>query len=107
MSQQKYPTLVEEQQEEIERLEAELAAAKEQMGRMAEKVHYPDCWDTAAYPTLADAVCEIAHCDPQQCQQNGATICEACMTGDDTAKQIAAWNTRHANAGHDISEERG
>ena len=34
MSQQKYPTLVEEQQEEIERLEAALAAAKEQMRSM-------------------------------------------------------------------------
>jgi hypothetical protein len=31
------------------------------------------------------------------CEQCGATICEACMTGDDTAKQIASWNTRHAN----------
>jgi hypothetical protein len=28
------------------------------------------------------------------CEQCGATICENCSTGPDTAKQIAAWNRR-------------
>lgn len=27
---------------------------------LAEAIHYPDCWDTAAYPTLADALSEVA-----------------------------------------------
>lgn len=26
---------------------------------LAAKIHYPQCWDTAAYPTLADAMYEI------------------------------------------------
>ena len=38
-----------------------------QIERMAKHIHYPECWDTMAYPTLADAVCEITRCDPNQC----------------------------------------
>jgi len=38
-----------------------------QIIRIATHIHYPECWDTAAYPTLADAVCEITCCDPAQC----------------------------------------
>lgn len=41
-----------------------------QMEQMARNIHYPECWDTMAYPTLADAVCEITHCDPKQCTHN-------------------------------------
>lgn len=26
---------------------------------LAELLHYPECWDTAAYPTLEDAAFEI------------------------------------------------
>jgi hypothetical protein len=26
---------------------------------IAEMIHYPDCWDTAAYPTLASALWEM------------------------------------------------
>ncbi|WP_275272440.1 hypothetical protein [Limnobacter sp. P1] len=29
---------------------------------LAKAVHYPDCWDVAAYPTLADALRELATC---------------------------------------------
>ena len=43
----------------------ELNAERE---RIAKQIHYPECWDTAAYPSLADAVCEIAACDPEQCR---------------------------------------
>jgi hypothetical protein len=35
--------------------------------RIAKHIHYPECWDTMAYQTLADAVCEITYCDPKQC----------------------------------------
>ena len=38
-----------------------------QMKAIAEHIHYPECWDTMAYPTLASAVCEITCCDPVQC----------------------------------------
>jgi len=27
--------------------------------RLAKYIHYPECWDTAAYPTLADAIFQI------------------------------------------------
>jgi len=38
-----------------------------QLIRIATHIHYPEWWDTMAYPTLADAVCEITCCDPAQC----------------------------------------
>jgi hypothetical protein len=38
-----------------------------QMEQIAKHIHYPECWDTMAYSTLADAVCEITVCDPKQC----------------------------------------
>lgn len=41
---------------EVERLEAEL-------NRIASNIHYPECWDTMAYPTLADAVCGSTRCE--------------------------------------------
>jgi len=30
--------------------------AQQQIDRIARHIHYPDCWDVAAYETLADAV---------------------------------------------------
>ncbi len=29
---------------------------------LAEAIHYPDCWDTMAYPTLLSAITEVNHC---------------------------------------------
>lgn len=29
-------------------------------------IHYPYCWDTAAYPTLGEALAEIG-CNPEDC----------------------------------------
>ena len=29
---------------------------------IAADIHYPDCWDTAAYPRLIDALRQLAHC---------------------------------------------
>jgi hypothetical protein len=31
----------------------------EETEKMAKRIHYPECWDMAAYPTLADAIYEI------------------------------------------------
>lgn len=31
-------------------------------GELARRLHYPDCWDTAAYPTLNSALLEVAGC---------------------------------------------
>ncbi len=38
-------------------------AALEKVGRA---IHYPECWDTMAYPTLLDALKEIG-CNPDHC----------------------------------------
>lgn len=42
----------------------------DQFAAIAKHIHYPECWDTMAYPTLYDAVREITHCDEKQCQHN-------------------------------------
>ena len=46
-------------EEKIMRLESELK-------QIAESIHYPDCWDTVAYPTLYDAIRERG-CNPEDC----------------------------------------
>lgn len=33
-----------------------------QLKRVARAIHYPACWDTAAYPTILDALEELASC---------------------------------------------
>jgi len=45
--------------EEIESLRADLAA-------IGGAIHYPDCWDTAAYPDLFSAINEMG-CNPDDC----------------------------------------
>lgn len=37
-----------------------IAAA--QLSRLRMELHYPGCWDTMAYPTIWDALFEMAHC---------------------------------------------
>jgi hypothetical protein len=39
--------------------------------RVAKHLHYPECWDTAAYPTLKDAISAIGHskCTNDECEQ--------------------------------------
>lgn len=39
--------------------------------KLAENIHYPECWDTMAYPTLWHAYHEIAMCNPDHCSHNG------------------------------------
>lgn len=39
----------------------------EQAKMIAEELHYPDCWDTMAYPSLFSAVYEISNCN--ECAQ--------------------------------------
>ena len=54
-----------EQQEEMERI----------LKSYADKIHYPGCWDTLAYPSLLDALGEIG-CNPADCTrlaQHGET----------------------------------
>jgi hypothetical protein len=44
-----------------------IAELEKQVEGIAKHIHYPECWDIMAYPTLVDAVCEITQCDPEQC----------------------------------------
>lgn len=40
--------------------------------RIAKTLHYPDCWDTAAYPSIYDAISELAGCiGCSECNQGG------------------------------------
>lgn len=36
--------------------------------KIAVQIHYPQCWDTAAYPTLEDAIYEILDQGCSECQ---------------------------------------
>ena len=40
-------------------VDEEIKKKDELLKEMARAIHYPRCWDTMAYPTLADAVIEV------------------------------------------------
>lgn len=42
--------------------------------RISFLIHYPECWDTVAYPTLEDAIWEILSCE----FEIDAKICTTC-----------------------------
>ena len=42
-----------------------------QLKAVADAIHYPDCWDTTAYPTLASAIQESVSCNPDCCTRDG------------------------------------
>ncbi|MFL0802407.1 MAG: hypothetical protein K6L81_01730 [Agarilytica sp.] len=42
---------------------------KDKLRKVAESIHYPDCWDTAAFPSLFDALSEIG-CNPSHCTKH-------------------------------------
>lgn len=43
---------------EVERL----SERQDQLQYIAKSLHYPECWDTMAYPTIWDAIIEMAAC---------------------------------------------
>ena len=51
------------------RLYIEWNKATKEINSISKAIHYPECWDTFAYPTLLDAVKEIG-CNPQNCLQD-------------------------------------
>ena len=47
-------------------------ARDKEIERIADAIHWPVCWDTAAYPTLLSALQEIG-CNPEHCTKLAAT----------------------------------
>ena len=41
---------------------ASLQIMADDANHIAAEIHYPECWDTMAYPTLRDALIEIISC---------------------------------------------
>ena len=50
----------------------EIAEKDAEIKRIADAIHWPDCWDTAAYPTLLSAIQEIG-CNPEDCTKLATT----------------------------------
>lgn len=48
------------------------AELTDELRAVAAAIHYPDCWDTAAYPTLASAALEIG-CNECDCTKHPLT----------------------------------
>ena len=46
-------------------------AMAETIQKIQEAIHWPECWDTAAYPTLLAAIKEISGCNPHDCIVEG------------------------------------
>lgn len=42
--------------------EMQAEAVDKELAELAKLIHYPECWDTMAYPTLLDALSEMAAC---------------------------------------------
>lgn len=42
--------------------------AVQQLEAIRKAIHYPECWDTAVYPTLLHAVCEAFQCAADECE---------------------------------------
>ena len=47
---------------ELYKRDQQIEQFTKELEEIAEAIHYPDCWDTMAYPTLLDAITEINHC---------------------------------------------
>lgn len=57
---------------------------------LAKAIHYPQCWDVAAYPTLAHAISELATCfQCCECVKNPAVAVNE--------QALRGWNSRHVN----------
>ncbi len=63
-----------------------LAAVRKVLGSsLAAAIHYPDCWDTAAYPTIESALAEIGDdflCTNDDCPHHSTSI--GLVSGTDT-----------------------
>ena len=50
----------------VSKLEEENKELKRRIAELGNIIHYPDCWDTVAYPTLESVLFEIG-CNPDDC----------------------------------------
>ena len=64
-----------------------------QMKEIALHIHYPECWDTMAYPTLSSAVCEIGGCNPEDCTHKDTHKARS-KTGDDYMSETTKENAQ-------------
>lgn len=46
--------------------------ASQEVHSIAKAIHYPDCWDEAAYPTLLSAISEVG-CNVDNCEMRVST----------------------------------
>ena len=73
-----------------------------------EAIHYPDCWDTAAYPTLESALSEVyacfrcAECHPPATDGREA-LTDDCKQCDELRAQIEAAKERERISAEQIS----
>ena len=44
-----------------------LSTEHDHFSEVANIIHYPECWDTMAYPTIADALYELLTCSEHEC----------------------------------------
>ena len=77
---------------DIERATQEFDELKE---KMADIIHYPDCWDTIAYPSLLDAV------NNTDCYYLGCTECDW-KTKVNAIREFAKWCQAEADSMADI-----
>ena len=72
---------------ENKRLRAAPATAPEFPADWAQMIHYPECWDTAAYPELRDAIHEAL-------AWSGCSVCKPATAPDEQVRRDAervAW----------------
>lgn len=75
---------VEPHQSLFERMMERARRMEESDQELAERIHYPQCWDTAAYSTLHDALLEVtASC--------GCSECKAAIAAQNPEKHAPTW----------------
>lgn len=53
--------------------------------QIAKAIHYPNCWDTSAYPSLVSALWEM-------CDFDGTEICSTCKKIQEQGKKNSTAN---------------
>ena len=73
-----------DEQKELLSLISDLVEESEKYLKIARNIHYPDCWDTMAYPTLYDAINEcVGPCNIADCQKRSEVLDELTQLSQD------------------------